>query len=371
MYVGTVTSEIPVSHLHQDYAKQRGFFEAQPLVVRLFLEQQARQIDEALLAKSPRIRFDLPERIQPPGGGEPLSVPTGSRRQAIGDWLLLLRGLRKPSSAEVTRKALVRFLAELENDSDPALALVGAAMRYAVASVMVHQLLPDGRAVTYMAAAGDGIPSLPVDAGRGTRSALTARSDAIVEGEAEDALVQVPFTPAARRFFLPQWVAFDEDDRLLVNRAAEAEGHLASMQSYIEGLHHALAIAPYMAADETYQRKRAGMLGQLVNQGRALARFYTRDIIVTIEQRAREGNLNRGLDLSMPYFDDLQLRLRTYAMTVVPGGRIVFLPAFVVRAVRLEAGKVAQDARINSSTRKHLLVQFAMLEEAFLHFSLK
>jgi hypothetical protein len=370
MYVGTVASEIPVSHLHQDYAQQRGFFEAQPLVIRLFLEQQARQIDEALLAKTPRIRFGLPERIQPPGGGEPLSVPTGSRRQATGGWLPL-PGLRKPSSADAPRRALIRILAELENDSDPALALAGAAMRYAVASVMVHQLLPDGRAVTYAAAAGDGIPSLPVEVGRATRSALTARSDAIVEGEAEDGRVQVPFTPAAQRFFLPQWVAFDEGDRLLVNQVAEAEGYLASMQGYVEGLHHALAIAPYMVADETYQRKRAGMLGQLVNQGRALARFYTREIILTIQRRAREGNLNRGLDLSMPYFDDQQLRLRIYAITVVPGGRIVFLPAFVVRAVRLEAGKVAQDTRINSSTRKHLLAQFAMLEEVFLHFSLK
>jgi hypothetical protein len=162
----------------------------------------------------------------------------------------------------------------------------------------------------------------------------------------------------------------DEDGRLLVNQVTEAEGHLASMQRYVEGLHHALAIAPYMVADQAYQRKRAGMLGQLVNQGRALARFYTRDIIETIEQRAREGNLNRGLDLSMPYFDDQQLKLRTYAVTIVPAGRIVFLPAFVVRAVRLEAGKVAQDTRMNASTRKHLLAQFAMLEETFLHFSL-
>jgi hypothetical protein len=244
-------------------------------------------------------------------------------------------------------------------------------LRYAVASVMVHQLLPDGRAVTYMAAAGDEIPSLPVDDGRVPRSALTADSDAIVEGEADrDGRVQVPFTPAARRFFLPQWVAFDEEDRLLVNQAIEAEANLASMQRYMEGLHHAVAIAPYIVADQVYQRKRAGMLGQLVNQGRALARFYTRNIIEGIQRRARDGNLNRGLDLSMPYFDDQQLKLRIYDMTIVPSGRIVFLPAFVVRAVRLEAGKVAQDTRMNASTRKQLLGQFAMLEEAFLHYSL-
>ena len=59
-----------------------------------------------------------------------------------------------------------------------------------------------------------------------------------------------------------------------------------------------------MVADEDYQRKRYGMLGQLVNQGRALARYETDDIIRTIKERAAQHDLNRGLSLSLPYFDD-------------------------------------------------------------------
>ena len=51
------------------------------------------------------------------------------------------------------------------------------------------------------------------------------------------------------------------------------------MQRFLCVLHAAVSLAPYIVADEEYQRKRYGMLGQLVNQGRALARYETREII--------------------------------------------------------------------------------------------
>ena len=50
---------------------------------------------------------------------------------------------------------------------------------------------------------------------------------------------------------------------------------MASMQRLLEVLHWRVALAPYIVADEEYQQKRYGMLGQLVNQGRALARYET------------------------------------------------------------------------------------------------
>ena len=43
----------------------------------------------------------------------------------------------------------------------------------------------------------------------------------------------------------------------------------------------------------------------------------------------------------------------------------MFVPAFVVRAARDEQVKVVQDTRFNSSTRKHLLDELKMLEDAF------
>jgi hypothetical protein len=43
----------------------------------------------------------------------------------------------------------------------------------------------------------------------------------------------------------------------------------------------------------------------------------------------------------------------------------MFVPAFVVRAVRQEQVKVSQDTRLNPSTRNHLLHLLELLEQAF------
>ena len=169
----------------------------------------------------------------------------------------------------------------------------------------------------------------------------------------------------SRRFYLPQWVAFDDEDHLLVNSVSEAEARMASMQRFLEVLHSAVALAPYFVADEEYQRKRYGMLGQLVNQGRALARYETREIIQTIQRRAGAQDLNRGLTVNLPYFDDQTLQLKTRDFEIIPTGRIMFIPAFVVRAAREEQVKVAQDTRLSPSTRQHLLTELSLLEQAF------
>jgi hypothetical protein len=116
----------------------------------------------------------------------------------------------------------------------------------------------------------------------------------------------------------------------------EAEAHIKSMQRFMEVLFLAVALTPYISADEEYSKKRYGMLGQLVNQGRALAIYKSKAIIERIKTRAASGNLNRGLSLSLPYFDDQELRVDTTNIEVIPAGRIMFVPAFVVRAVRQE-----------------------------------
>jgi hypothetical protein len=43
----------------------------------------------------------------------------------------------------------------------------------------------------------------------------------------------------------------------------------------------------------------------------------------------------------------------------------MFVPAFVVRAVRQEEMKVSQDTRYSPSTRKHLLHLLELFEKAF------
>ena len=79
-------------------------------------------------------------------------------------------------------------------------------------------MLPSGRTVVYQAAPGEEIPTIPEPSQVTAESAITAPTDAIAEespteeGRGE---LLVPYVPAARRFYLPQWVAFDDVPRHL------------------------------------------------------------------------------------------------------------------------------------------------------------
>jgi hypothetical protein len=233
---------------------------------------------------------------------------------------------------------------------------------------MIYNMLPSGRSVTYMPEEGEEVPTIPVADQVEPASALMAATDAVAEegrAEAGRGDLLVPYVQEARLFYLPQWVAFGKNDRLLVNSVGEAEAHIGSMQRFLSVIFAARSLAPYMIADEEFQRKRYGMLGQLVNQGRGLARYQTRDVIRTIKDRAAAQSLNRGLSLRLPYFDDQDLKMELHHFVVIPAGRIMFVPAFVVRAAHEEQGKVTQDTRFGPSTRKHLMLELQMLADAF------
>jgi len=337
--------------------------------VQHFLQAQANQLAQAAVDKPTQVRFSLPDQVVMPstkGDRRPIPVPTDQREQLVG-------GLMDRLTRVDTRMAIRQRLTELEQSSNDAVAAAALLVRHATARHMVHSMLPSGRSVRYEALEGDAIPSIPAGDQLEAVSAITQASDAIAEeGQADSGRgeLQVPYVPAALRFFLPQWVAFDDDDHLLVGSIAEAEAHVASMQRYLAVLHAAVGLAPYMVADDDYQAKRYGMLGQLVNQGRALARYETRDIIRTVKRRAESNDLNRGLSLSLPYFDDQDLEMRARDFEVIPTGRIMFVPAFVVRAARDEAAKIAQDTRLDPSTRRHLVEELTLLEKAFDKYSL-
>lgn len=356
------TTEPMGNMLQQAYLEQQRLFEAQPASVQRFLEMQAQTLAEALIQGLSQIHFNLPDRVvlDPSGGITP--VPAAHHKQQVGNVMI---GLAGTDLAQTLRN----HLKEMENADNPAVAAVGRLIRYTTAYKMVHDLLPSGRPVVYEAVDDEAIPSIPATPQDEAPSALTAASDAIAEesvGKDPQGELIVPYVSAARRFYLPQWVAFDEDGRLLVGSPQEAESMLASTQRFLSILHAAVGLAPYMVADEEYQRKRYGILGQLTNQGRALAAYQTREIIAAIRRRVVANDLNRGLSLSLPYFDDQDLRIKLRHFQVIPSGRIMFVPAFIVHAVCGEQAKVAQDTRLSASTRKYLLQELEMLAQAFL-----
>ncbi len=350
-----------VDHLRQEYNRQKALFDTQPPIVQRFLEAQARQIAEAYIERTHSVHFTLPDRVTSEEKAGIFSVPQSAREQRVG-------GFRNRLTSRDVHDTLRQRLTELEQSSEKAIAISAGLVRYAAANHMIHNMLPSGRSVSYVPAEDGDIPSLPVSDDIEPESAITAATDAIAEeGRLEDGRgsLQVPYVPAARRFYLPQWVAFDDKGKLLVHSIGEAEAHIASMQRFLTVLFAARSLAPYLVADEEFEKKRYGMLGQLVNQGRALARQLTGEIIRHIQERAAAQSLNRGLSLQLPYFDDQDLKLETHQFVVIPAGRIMFVPAFVVRAALEEQAKVAQDTRFSQSTRKHLLAELQMLADAF------
>lgn len=352
--------------IQEEYAIQKALFEAQTAMVRRFLEAQARRLADAIHKKQFQVSFTLPDRLIPAPGAAGCTVPVELRAQMVG-------GVIDRLTRSDFRTLLHEKLAELEGSENPAVSAAAQLIQHAIALHMVTAMLPSGRSVTYRSAEDEEIPTLPVESEASLASAITEASDAIV-GETGESIpqaesgrgeLQVPFVTAARRFYLPQWVAFDDHGHLLVSSTSQAEAYLASMQAYLAILHFAVSLAPYMIADPVYQQKRYGMLGQLINQGRALAAYQTEEMIREIKHRAAAHDLNRGLSLSLPYFDDQALAMHTHDFQVIPAGRIMFVPAFVVRAGRGEMAKVAQDTRLSPSTRKYLLKELKTLEKAF------
>jgi hypothetical protein len=358
----TILSE----QLAEEYERQRAIFLEQPAIVQRFLEAQGKQIAETLVEGAFQVRFSLPDRVTfPLEKGESLAVvtiPQNQRNYAAGS---LISRLRKVE----LYKELRRSLNALEQSPDRAVSVAAGLLRHTTVMHMVNNMLPAGRSVSYkLADEEETIPSVPEEEGIEPESAITAATDAIVEeGQTEEGRGEllVPFVPYARKFYLPQWVAFDENGELLIKSVEEAQAHIKSMQRFMEMLFLAVALAPYISADKEYAKKRHGMIGQLVNQGRALAVFQTKEIIDRIKQRASADSLNRGLSLSLPYFDDQELHIEISNFEVIPAGRIMFVPTFIVRAVGQEQVKVSQDTRLSPSTRKHLLYLLDLLEKAF------
>ena len=352
------------SLLRQEFDQAAELLRAQPPLTQRFVEAQARHLADAIVQRTPQVRFTLPDQVIGLGSdARPVAVSAGYREQIVGGTGFLDRFSRTD-----VRKAIVHRLQELELASNREVSISAKLLRHATVIYLVHGMLPAGRSVKYVAEEGEEIPTQPSGEVAGVGSAITATTDAIAEeGAPEEGRGEllVPYAEAARRFYLPQWVAFDQNDQLLVNSTEEAEAHVASMQRFVEVLHLGRGFAPYIVADEQYQQKRYGMLGQLVNQGRALARYETREIIATIKARAAQHDLNRGLSLSLPYFDDQELAMALESFEVIPQGRIMFVPAFVVRAARAQQAKVADDTRLSPGTRKHLIQELKMLESAF------
>jgi hypothetical protein len=309
------------SLLRQEYDEARILLHLQPLATQRFVVAQAQRLGDALVRHATQVRFSLPDQVLVAcGETEPSFVPGGQRDQLIGRACWLDRFSRID-----LRRAVSQRLQDLELAASREASVAAKLLRYAIVIYLVQELLPDGQ--------------------------TAANGETVAE--------------AAPRDYVPQWVAFDAHDHLLVKSVREAEAQLACMQRFMEILDLAQALALYIVADEQYWQKYYGMLGQLVEQGRALARYEVGAIIATIKDRAARHELDQGLRLSVPYFDDQTLRICLIEIEVIPAGRVMFVQTFVVKAAHEEQLKVAADTCLSPATRQHLLHELKLLEQAF------
>lgn len=104
---------------------------------------------------------------------------------------------------------------------------------------------------------------------------------------------------------------------------------------------------------------------EAIRRGRELARLELGEIVAKTKRWAATGRLNRGLRLSLPYYDDRVMEMRWIDLEVIPPGRVMFVPAFVVMAAHQGAVRLGRDANMNASTREHALSLLRELQLAF------
>lgn len=356
-------TESTTSQLRQEYQAYQRLFKAQSDLVQQFLNHQAAVLADGIVNGVSPLHYSLPEHVlclpAMDCTGVDEKIPAQDREHRVGS---IIDRLTHPNLS----LALSHQLSELEKSASLAISAGAGLTRYALATYMIYHLVPEGKPVVYAATEDDDTPNQPVHA----VSELTINdfTGAPIEYEEVKNSRQLVATNAAyaRGFYLPQWVVFDDHNRLLAGNVEEAHAHINAMRRYLSILNSALGLAPYMVVDEAYQYKHYGILGQLVNQGRALASYQVDIICQTIKQRSATHRLDRGFSLSLPYFNDKTLAIEQHDFDVIPKGRVMFVPAFVVLAVRAEGLRIAQNLNLNRSTRRHLLQELIILEKAFI-----
>ncbi len=296
---------IPTTYLSQEYLRWQMLFAVQSMSTQQFIQAEAERISQFIFQPSARLRFSLPHQIRSADETADWIIPARQRIVQTGS---LFKRLDQAGASRSICLQLTK-ISSLENH---ALAVAAGLLRFSIAHAIIYQLLPAGQ----------------------------------VDG--------------------PQWAVFDDQDQLLVNSRADAEACLAELKQYILVLQSAAELAPYMVVDLAYQQKRSGLFSQIVNQGQSYARYRTREIIHTIQHRAAANSLNRGLSVDLPYFDDQTLDIHSKSIEMIPPSRVMFVPAFVVVAVRKALTQLDKEISLSQSTRKHLQSLLRMVETAFL-----
>jgi hypothetical protein len=165
----------------------------------------------------------------------------------------------------------------------------------------------------------------------------------------------------------PTWINANLVDFVKMGEACSQDSgcSLVVLREFSRLLNIAQQVTPCIACDPCFSDTKYTLETRLRESGRAVARYQTEQMIATIWRKSACHDLDRGLWLSLPYFDDPSLEIRIWNFDVIPAGWVPFMPAFVVVASIKEQALVRDDNRLNLATKAHLIAQLRMIEKAF------
>jgi len=360
---------LPANQAQELDAWQKLFY-LQSAATQDFLEKQAGWLAWAMMNDLPQVRFGLPERVacevDRSGRVRYEMIPENHRlHKVINRWRRLTN--------TALRTAVQQRFAELDECPGSAVVIGAGLLRFACSMYMVRRMIHSWWSEACLPDSERSLSAFALEEKEfSTFSRKTAAHFFSADAHLGGASVGQEMKPVAGSYQLSssqEKSVVEVCQSVLAEAVNEAERLMAVMQQYLAILDMAVALAPYVVADADFKHKRMRIVGQLIQQGRALAQFQVREIIQSIQLRAASDLLNRGLCLGLPYFDDHALEMRNWNFQVIPAGRTLFSPAFVVRAVWLEQEKLTRDTRLSSSTREHLLGELNELERAFDSFA--
>jgi hypothetical protein len=299
-----VSTESPAERLRHQYDLLNWAVQAlarQSAPIRASIEHTATVIVTALLSTTYQCTVDLPTEII--SDSSQVVKLTKPITIRVGG---LLQRMRRISCHE----ELLNKLATLAEDSDPATAHLARLVKYCAAVHILNEHLPSANAIA-------------------------------------------------------QLRAFDHKKQRLCSTDEEAEAIIDQMLMYVEQLRIAEQLYAGCMASEVYTEKRAILLQQITEQGRAFAHMQTLRLIEELQQAWQGGTLGGGLMLFIPYMDEHNYQMSKFAVEVMPNARIPFRPDFVVSACRLAEREVRQNSRYAQSTRWQLLAQLDLITQAF------
>lgn len=318
----TKLSSVEDGNTQQDTAHRKILWEAQDEAVRGHFDSEATNIARAIRENRKEICFNFPDRLYIFDDSK-----NEWREERISRRYRQLHTARKlfSHSLEEILPRFIERLSELQSSQEQAVAYCAELLRYRTALALLE--------------------SLPI-------CTTSANDDALAS------------SPEAKAPF-PQWVAFNSAGQIVVGSIEEAEERIGAMEKYLQVLSAAFALDAGVAEEPAYQLRYHAILQQWTEQACAYAHYQTLELIRIIRNRAMENTLNRGLSLSLPYFDDQKLQIKSYDFEVIPAGRIAFEPVFVAQAAQEAKQNVANDIRLSVTTRERLIAELDLLEKSF------